>query len=50
VVQRGHCECRELYFFNGKGNENHQLETECSVNHRLLSAVMTAEFVIGCHI
>jgi len=40
VVQRGHCEYRELYFFNGKGNENHQ-----SVNHRLLSAVKTAEFV-----
>jgi len=42
---KDHCECRELYFFNGKGNEDHQLGTECSVHHRLLSAVKTAEFV-----
>jgi len=45
VVQRGHCECRELYFVNRKVNENLQLGTECSVNHRLLSAVKPAQFV-----
>jgi hypothetical protein len=45
VVQRGHCECREFYFFNGEGNENHQLGTDCFVHHRLLSAVKIAEYV-----
>ena len=34
-----------IIFFNGKGNENHQLGTDCFVHHILLSAVKTAEFV-----
>ena len=25
--QRGHCQSRGLYYFYGKGNENHQLQT-----------------------
>ena len=32
-------------FFYGKGNENHQLGTGFIVHHRIVLAVMTAEFV-----
>jgi hypothetical protein len=28
-----------LFFFYGKGNEHHQLVTECFVHHRIVSAL-----------
>ena len=40
MVTLGDCKC-----FYGEGNENHQLGTECFVQHRIVSAVKRVEFV-----
>ena len=42
--QRGHGKSRG-YFFYGERNENHQLGRGFFVNHRIVSAVKTVEFV-----
>jgi hypothetical protein len=50
-VQEIRWDKEDYNFFYGKGDENHQLGTECFVHHRIVSAVKGAEFVsIGCHI
>ena len=41
----GNYESRELFFFYGKGNENHQLRTGFFVHYRIISAGMKVEFV-----
>jgi len=45
VGKREHCKSTELYFFYGKGKENHQLGTGYIVQHRIVSAVKRVEFV-----
>ena len=36
---------RIIFFFYGKGNANHQLRIELFVQHKILSAVKSVEFV-----
>jgi len=51
VVQGGHCECRQLYFFNGKGNEYHQLESDFSYSTDYCQQLRQRSLlVIGCRI
>jgi len=48
VGHRGHGKNRGItFFFNRKGNENHQLGTGVCVQHRVASAVKRVEFVSG---
>ena len=42
---RGTVRVGDYHFFNGKGNENHQLEMKFFVHHRIVSAVKRVEFV-----
>jgi hypothetical protein len=43
--QRRHHRSRVLYFFYGKGNENHELERGFFAHQRIVPAVKTVEFV-----
>ena len=43
--QRRHSKTRGLYFFCGKGKENHLLVTELFVHQRVVPAVKRVEFV-----
>ena len=43
--QRGNSKSKGLYFFYGKGDENHQLGTGFFVRHRTVSAVKSVDFV-----
>jgi len=46
VGQRGHAKSRGLcFFYNGKGNEIHQLGIGLFVHHRIISSFMRAELV-----
>jgi hypothetical protein len=45
VRQTGHCKSRGFYFFNGKGNRNHQLGTGFFVRHRTLPTVKSIHFI-----
>jgi hypothetical protein len=46
VGHRGHGKNREIiFFFNGKGKENHQLVTGVCVHQRVASAVKRVAFV-----
>jgi hypothetical protein len=42
---KGALSTQRIIFFYGKGNKNHQLRTVLFVQHRILSAVKSAEFV-----
>ena len=43
--QKRHYKRRGLFFFYGKGTENHQLGTEVFVHHRIVSAINRVEFL-----
>ena len=45
VPKRRHCKSRGLFFFYGKGKENHQLKKDFFVRHRIVSAGKRAAFV-----
>jgi hypothetical protein len=50
VGKRRHCKNRRLFFFHGKGNENHQLGTGFFVFQTIVPAVKYNLLVVGCHI
>jgi hypothetical protein len=43
--QRWHQTSRQIYFFCGKGNENHELGTGIFVHKEIITAIKRAEFV-----
>jgi hypothetical protein len=45
VGQWGHGKSRELQFFSGKGNENHQLGTEFFVHNRIVPERVRYKYV-----